>query len=166
MGAFGERVNAVARAKGRQAVAGARRDVSAGETRAGDGPQPRQLRPLPGLVIMCAQAEETTRRDVRRFGLGAALAALVIVGGCGGRVSGDIGRACMSGGRNAASPQLCSCIQGVANQSLSGSDQRRAAQFFENPDVAQQTRASDRGGDEAFWLRYRAFADRAAAICG
>ena len=102
---------------------------------------------------------------MRRFGLVAALGALVILGGCGGRVSGDIGRACMAGGRNAASPQLCSCVQGVANQSLSRGDQRRAAQFFENPDEAQQTRASDRAGDEAFWQRYRAFADRAEAIC-
>ncbi|TNC63559.1 arginine transporter [Rubellimicrobium roseum] len=94
------------------------------------------------------------------------MGALVVLGGCGGRVSGDIGRACMAGGRNAASPQLCSCVQGVANQSLSASDQRRAALFFEDPDRAQETRASDRAGDEAFWLRYKAFSQRAEAICG
>ncbi|MFC5567015.1 arginine transporter [Rubellimicrobium aerolatum] len=102
----------------------------------------------------------------RRFGLGVALGALVVLGSCGGRVSGDIGRACMAGGRDAASARLCSCVQGVANQSLSGSDQKRAAQFFTEPDAAQQVRTSDRPGDEAFWERYRAFADRAAAICG
>nr|WP_246849297.1 arginine transporter [Rubellimicrobium arenae] len=94
------------------------------------------------------------------------MAALWVLGGCGGGVSGDIGRACMAGGRNAANAQLCSCIQGVANQSLSGSDQRRAAGFFEDPQSAQEVRQSNRPGDEAFWRRYKAFADRAAAICG
>ncbi len=102
---------------------------------------------------------------MRRFGLCAALGALWVLGGCGGGVSGEIGQACMAGGRNAANPQLCSCIQGVANQSLSGADQRRAARLFSDPDEAQSTRVSDRAGDEAFWGRYRAFANRAEAVC-
>lgn len=100
-----------------------------------------------------------------RFGLCVALGALWVLGGCGGGVSGEIGRACMTGGRDAASPQMCSCIQGVANTSLSGSDQRRAARFFANPDEAHETRASDGPRDEAFWERYSAFAARAEAIC-
>ena len=95
---------------------------------------------------------------------------IMIVGslaGCGGGgVSGDIGRACMSAGREAASPALCSCVQQVANQSLSRADQGRAAAFFDDPDKAQQTRQSDSQRDEAFWDRYRAFADRAEAVCG
>lgn len=95
-----------------------------------------------------------------------ALVALWALGGCGGGVSGDIGKACMAGGRDAASPRLCSCIQGVANQSLSSSDQRRAARFFSDPEEAQAVRASDTARDDAFWARYRAFADRAAAVCG
>ena len=95
-----------------------------------------------------------------------ALAALLVLVGCVGRVSGTIGRACLEGGRDAATPALCSCIQGVANQSLTAADQRRAAAFFEDPQEAQDTRQSGRAGDEAFWQRYRAFADRAAAICG
>ena len=101
-----------------------------------------------------------------RFGLCVALGALWVLGGCGGGVSGEIGRACMMGGRDAASPQLCSCIQGVANTSLSGADQRKAARFFTDPDEAQETRASDGSRDEAFWDRYSAFAARAEAICG
>ena len=100
----------------------------------------------------------------RRLGLCAALGALWVLGGCGGGVSGDIGRACVTSGREAASPQLCSCVQGVANQTLSASDQRRAARFFDDPDRAQETRTSDSAGDEAFWLRYRAFADTAEAL--
>jgi hypothetical protein len=102
----------------------------------------------------------------RRLGLTAALGVLWVLGGCGGGVSGDIGRACMASGRDAASPQLCSCVQGAANQTLSASDQRRASRFFDDPDRAQQTRTSDSSRDEAFWLRYRAFADTAEALCG
>lgn len=103
---------------------------------------------------------------MHRFGLCVALGAFWMLGGCGGGVSGEIGRACMTGGRDAANPRLCSCIQGVANQSLSGSDQRRVARFFANPDEAQETRASDGYHDESFWDRYRAFTARAEAICG
>jgi hypothetical protein len=89
-----------------------------------------------------------------------------VLGGCGGGVSGEIGRACVTSGRDAANPQLCSCIQGVANQSLSAADQRRAARFFGDPDRAQDVRLSDTARDDAFWERWRAFADRAEAICG
>jgi phytoene dehydrogenase-like protein len=94
------------------------------------------------------------------------LAALWVLGGCGGGVRGEIGRACMAGGRNAANPQLCSCIQGVANQSLSGGDQGRVAAFFADPERAEAVRASDSSRDEAFWERYRAFTSQAEAICG
>ncbi len=96
-----------------------------------------------------------------------AVAALVMVASCSGRgVSGPIGSACLSSGRSSASPVLCSCIQGVADQSLSGSDQRQAAKFFDDPDEAQETRTSDNPSTEAFWRRYRAFSDAASATCG
>ena len=49
---------------------------------------------------------------------------------------------------------------------LSGSDQNRAADFFEDPDKAQATRTSDNPLTENFWERYRRFADTAEAICG
>jgi hypothetical protein len=101
---------------------------------------------------------------MRRVSLLLAIALLAACGG--GGVSGEIGQACMAAGREAASPSLCSCIQRVANQSLSGSDQRKAATFFEDPQRAQDTRTSDNNRDEAFWDRYRAFADRAEATCG
>jgi hypothetical protein len=52
-----------------------------------------------------------------------ATAAVLTLTSCGGgRVSGDIGKACMDAGRAAANPALCSCIQQVANQSLSRAD--------------------------------------------
>jgi hypothetical protein len=94
-----------------------------------------------------------------------ALGALWVLGGCGGGVSGEIGRACMTSGRDAANSALCSCVQGVANRTLSASDQRRASRFFGDPDRAQETRISDRAADEAFWLRYRAFANAAESSC-
>ena len=93
--------------------------------------------------------------------------ALTVLAACGGgaRVSGDISEACMSGGRSSASPALCSCVQQVANQTLSGADQRRAASFFDEPQLAQDTRQSDRASDEAFWGRYKAFAAAAEQVC-
>ena len=94
------------------------------------------------------------------------ISSFIALGSCGGRVSGPIGEACMSGGRSAASSALCSCVQRVADQELSRADQRRASSFFEDPQRAQDTRTRDDAGSEAFWRRYRTFADRAAASCG
>lgn len=102
----------------------------------------------------------------RQGALGAAVVALLVLGGCGGRVSGAIGQACLNSGRDAANPRLCSCIQSVANQTLTSAEQRRAARFFREPQLAQDTRQSSDSGDSAFWRRYRAFADRATAVCG
>ena len=85
---------------------------------------------------------------------------------CGGsRVSGDIGEACIDAGRRDASPQLCSCVQQVADQTLSGRDQSRAVAFFDDPQLAQDTRQSDRSSDETFWDRYKAFSELATQIC-
>ena len=96
------------------------------------------------------------------------LGAFATVAACGGGsrgASGDISKACLEADRRAASPELCSCVQQVANQSLSNGDQARAAVFFSEPQLAQETRQSDNSSDERFWLRYRAFTDLAAQIC-
>lgn len=95
------------------------------------------------------------------------VSALVAVAACGGGsgATGDISDACLEADRRAANPALCSCIQQVANQSLSNRDQSRAAEFFAEPQLAQDTRQSDRPSDERFWLRYRAFSDLASEIC-
>lgn len=97
--------------------------------------------------------------------LGAMASAVACGGGAGGGASGDISRACLEADRSAASPALCGCVQQVANQSLSGSEQARAATFFADPQLAQDTRQSDNWSDERFWTRYRAFADLATEIC-
>jgi len=96
------------------------------------------------------------------------LGAFATVAACGGGsrgASGDISQACLEANRRAATPELCSCVQQVANQSLSNSDQTRAAVFFSETQLAQDTRQSDRSSDERFWQRYRAFTDLAGQIC-
>lgn len=102
---------------------------------------------------------------MRYFLMIGALASVAACGGGGRGASGDISQACLEADRRAASPALCSCVQQVANQSLSNGDQSRAAVFFSEPQLAQDTRQSDRAGDERFWLRYRAFSDLATQIC-
>lgn len=95
-----------------------------------------------------------------------AIAGLLTLAACGGgRVTGDISKACMAAGRSTANPTLCSCVQQAANLSLSASDQKRAAAFFDDPQKAQDTRQSDNPGTEAFWRRYRDFAERAELMC-
>ena len=95
------------------------------------------------------------------------ISTLVVLAACGGnRVTGDIGKACMASNRAAASPRLCSCVQQAASSTLSGSEQRRAAKFFDDPHTAQETRQSDNTSDERFWLRYKAFSETATRMCG
>lgn len=94
-----------------------------------------------------------------------ALASAAACGGGSRGATGDISRACVAADRRDASPALCGCVQQVANQSLSGADQARVVGFFVDPQLAQDTRQSDRVGDERFWVRYRAFTDLASQIC-
>lgn len=91
----------------------------------------------------------------------------ITLSGCGGGggVSGEIGQACVDGGRRDASPALCTCVQQVADQTLSNREQARAVVFFEDPQLAQDTRQSSNASDRAFWSRYRAFTDLATEIC-
>ena len=79
---------------------------------------------------------------------------------------GPIREACLASDRKARSTRLCGCIQGVANNALSGSQQRRAVKFYSDPHLAQQTRQSDRSSDERFWLAYKAYGEEAKRHCG
>ena len=79
--------------------------------------------------------------------------------------SGPISRACMTSDRKARSQALCGCIQAAANQTLNGSQQRRAVAFYNDPHSAQEVRQSDRANDERFWEAYRAYGDRAKQLC-
>ncbi|MWB77727.1 hypothetical protein GLS40_06795 [Pseudooceanicola sp. 216_PA32_1] len=79
--------------------------------------------------------------------------------------AGPISRACMSSDRSARSPSLCGCIQRAADRTLDGRDQRLAAQFFRNPQKAQDVRMSKSGFHNSFWTRYRQFGETAEASC-
>lgn len=80
--------------------------------------------------------------------------------------AGPIQTACNRSDRNAANPAVCACIQQAADMTLRAADQRRAAKFFRDPDLAQRVRMSDNNADDAFWDRYRNFGSMAEAVCG
>ena len=79
--------------------------------------------------------------------------------------AGLIERACRQADRSAATPAKCSCIQQVADASLTRSERKKVAQWFDDPHQAQVIRQSSRNGDEQLWLRYKAFGERATRTC-
>ncbi|TMV52565.1 hypothetical protein FGG78_39500 [Thioclava sp. BHET1] len=79
--------------------------------------------------------------------------------------AGPIGSACNNSSRNGANPQICACIQQVADRTLDHADQRRAAGFFRDPQRAQDVRMSTTDSDNSFWQRYTSFGQAAASIC-
>jgi hypothetical protein len=95
----------------------------------------------------------------------AAFAAVTVSLTSSAAFAGPIERACMRSDRQQASRQVCACIQQVADMTLRGSDQRKAAAFFTNPDRAQKVRMSKSDADNDFWRRYKAFGDQAEAQC-
>lgn len=81
-------------------------------------------------------------------------------------VAGPIESACLKSDRKAASRSLCGCIQQVADMTLSGGEQRKAAKFFRDPDQAQKVRMSKSDRDNEFWAKYKNFGETAGAYCG
>ncbi len=79
--------------------------------------------------------------------------------------AGTVENACMRSDRPGANRTLCNCIQQVADMTLGGGDQQRAASLFQNPDAAQKVRVSKRDADNAFWARYKNFGDMAGVYC-
>lgn len=104
-----------------------------------------------------------------------ALTCILALVACGGSrpnsgstrgATGEISRACLAADRSAASVQLCTCVQGVANRELSSRDRSRVATFFAEPEVAHAIKISDSRANDAFWDRYRAFIEASRAQCG
>lgn len=91
--------------------------------------------------------------------------ALVLTASASMSEAGPIERACLSSDRAAANRALCGCIQQVADMTLQGSDQRRAAAFFKDPEKAHATWMSQSASDDAFWDRYKNFGSTAEAYC-
>lgn len=105
------------------------------------------------------------QRYIMNLTIRAAIGAVVLPFLLSSAQAGPIERACNKSDREAANRSVCACIQQVADMSLSGADQRRAAKFFNDPDKAQDVRLSDTTRDDAFWARYMAFGEQAEAFC-
>ncbi|MEM1351899.1 MAG: hypothetical protein AAGF27_06120 [Pseudomonadota bacterium] len=78
---------------------------------------------------------------------------------------GLISTACEVNNRRSATQQTCGCIQAAANMTLSPSQQRRGAKFFDDPEVLQKMKLSDTPANEKFWDDWARFAETAEAIC-
>lgn len=80
-------------------------------------------------------------------------------------LAGPVERACITSPRKQKSTMLCRCVQQVADQTLTRSEQRRGAKFFRDPHKAQETRQSDNPVTERFWKRWVAFGEAAEQSC-
>lgn len=95
----------------------------------------------------------------------AAFAAALSLSAAPSFAGGPIENACLKSDRRQANRQLCGCIQQVADMTLRSGDQRKAANFFRDPDQAQKVRVSKSDNDNEFWARYKSFGDAAEAFC-
>lgn len=101
--------------------------------------------------------------DMKRTLIFAALAVATLAPAAA--LAGPIETACNRSERTQSNRALCRCIDSVADNTLTRSEQRRAARFFTNPDEAQSVRMSRTQGDNEFWARYRAFGAAAERSC-
>ncbi len=95
----------------------------------------------------------------------AALCAASVTAVANGADAAKIKQACLASDRSAATRDRCSCIQRVANQALTRSDQNTVAKWFTDPHQAQQLKMSQTARDDALWDRYQNFGQMAQAIC-
>lgn len=95
--------------------------------------------------------------------LAVALGALILPLASQMAAAGPIERACARSDRG--SRAVCSCIQQVADMTLKGGDQRRAAKLMKDPDLAHDVWVSKSRSDDAFWDRYKAFGEAAGTFC-
>ncbi len=104
-----------------------------------------------------------TPKAMRR---GATLALAMVVASTPVAQAGLIERACLSSDRRAGGDtRLCACIQIVADQVLTPSEQRLGAGFFKNPDRSQEVRQSDNAADAVFWEKWKAYGEAASEYC-
>lgn len=80
-------------------------------------------------------------------------------------LAGEIENACLKSERSGGQRALCGCIQDAANMTLTPRDQKRAAEFFEDPHRAQEVRQSGSRRDSDFWERYKNFGETAQIFC-
>lgn len=104
-------------------------------------------------------------RQMMKISILGGLVAAVMMTAAVPAVAGPIESACLRSDRKQANRQVCGCIQQVADMTLRGADQRRAASFFRDPEKAQKVKMSKTASDDAFWDRYQAFGEQAEAFC-
>lgn len=104
------------------------------------------------------------KTDLKTIVLAASLGGAILLP-AGGAQAGLIEAACKGSDRGAANSGLCACIQAVADQVLSPSDQRLGASFFRDPHKSQEVRQSPDANHETFWLRWKGFGEAAAQAC-
>ncbi|MBE3639397.1 hypothetical protein [Mangrovicoccus algicola] len=107
---------------------------------------------------------KTRLPTARAVGVGGLIAATLVLTATTA-MAARIEKACLRSERTAASAPLCTCIQRVADQTLTRSDQRMAAKFFRDPQMAQDIRQSDNDRHSDFWRRYRTFGTTAQRVC-
>ena len=100
---------------------------------------------------------------MKKTHLAGAVSALVLSFAAQAAMAGPIERACNRADKG--NRAVCGCIQQVADMTLRGSDQRRAAKLMKDPDLAHEVWISKRGADDAFWDRYKSFGEQSAAYC-
>ena len=79
--------------------------------------------------------------------------------------AGPIESACLKSDRKGVNRAVCNCIQQAADLTLTNSEQRKAAKFFNDPHQTQELRQSSKSNDEKLWLRYKEVGNAAQAFC-
>ncbi|MGI3168629.1 hypothetical protein ACRARG_05725 [Pseudooceanicola sp. C21-150M6] len=99
-----------------------------------------------------------------RFPIFAATAALILTS-TSAMAAGPVSRACIASDRASSSYALCSCLQQVANKTLTRRDQRTVAKIFKEPQLAQDIKMSKTTANDVFWERYQVFGATATKTC-
>jgi len=108
------------------------------------------------------------QKNIMRISLGAAAIAALSVAAVFGPASvsaNPIERACVQSDRPGVTREICRCIGSAADMTLSRSDMREGARFFQDPGRAEEVQLSDSRRNDAFWSRWRGFAETAEALC-
>lgn len=107
------------------------------------------------ILVLVALAGCADQKRVDRFAGGARVSF----------ASGPISQACQKSDRSNANRQVCGCIQSIANRSLTNSDQKLAASFYNDPQKAQDVKMSKSTSHDAFWDRYKLYATQSERAC-
>ncbi len=89
---------------------------------------------------------------------------ILSLAGCGGGGASTPERACLTSDRSPGQ-EVCSCVQQVADQTLSRRDQKLAAQIIGDPDKFREYQKSSNPSRKAFVERYRLWGSTSSEVC-